>query len=146
MSERIVLIFAYHFPPENAIGGRRPFRFCQYLPKMGYRCHVITAADQSSLPGSLAEYVPDPSMDAAKKGIGWQIERVIRKLFLPGIIGMRWSGLACDAAHRFVQANPDAEITILSTAPPFGVHLAAWRFARTSGLSWIADFRDPLKY
>ena len=32
---------------------------------------------------------------------------------------------------------------ILSTGPPHSLHLAAWALARTSGLPWVADFRDP---
>ncbi len=146
MSERIVLIFAYHFPPENSVGGRRPYRFCRYLQELGYRCHVITAADQSSVPESGAEYVPDPFLSSPGKGIGWQIERAIRKLFLPGMLGIQWSRLASDAAERFAKLHPDARITIFSTFPPLGAHLAAWRLSRRTGLPWIADFRDPLKF
>jgi len=145
MSERIVLMFAYHFPPENAVGGRRPFRFARYLPEVGYRCHVITAADQSSCPGSTAEYVPDPFICQPGRGMGWQVERVIRRFFLPAVVGVRWSLMACKAARSFARANPGAEITVFSTFPPLGTHLAAWRFSRSSGLKWIADFRDPLK-
>ncbi len=145
MSERIVLIFAYHFPPENAVGGRRPFRFARYLPEVGYRCHVITAADQFSRPESTVEYVPDPFTCQTGRGVGWQVERVIRRFFLPAVVGIRWSSLACKAAQSFVRANPNAEITIFSTFPPLGTHLAAWQFSRASGLRWIADFRDPLK-
>jgi hypothetical protein len=145
MSERIVLMFAYHFPPENAVGGRRPFRFARYLPEMGYRCHVITAADQSSCPESPAEYVPDPFTCEPGRGLGWHVERVIRRFFLPAVVGIRWSLRACEAARNFARANPNAEITVFSTFPPFGTHLAAWQFSRASGMKWIADFRDPMK-
>ena len=107
---------------------------------------MITAADQSSCPESTAKYVPDPFICDPGRGIGWQVERVIRRFFLPAVVGIRWSLSACKAAQSFVRANPNAEITIFSTFPPFGTHLAAWRFARASGLRWIADFRDPLKF
>ncbi len=146
MSERIIVMFAYHFPPENAVGGRRPFRFSRYLPEMGYRCHVITAADQSSRPDSDAEYVPDPFESGPRRGLGWQLERAIRRFLLPGVSGIQWGRLACQAAWRFVRANADAEITIFSTFPPVGTHFAAWQFSRSSGLKWIADYRDPLAF
>jgi glycosyltransferase involved in cell wall biosynthesis len=142
--ERFVLIFAYHFPPENVIGGARPYRFYKYLSRLGYRCHVITAAKQPSRPDNDFEYVADPLNIQPRQGIGWQAERMIRRILLPGGIGIRWSRMACQAAQSFVRLHPNAEMTILSTYPPLGAHLAAFRLTRRSGLKWIADFRDPL--
>lgn len=142
--ERIVLIFAYHFPPENAIGGMRPYRFCRYLSQMGYRCHVITAAEQPPMPEFDSEYVPDPFVARPRQGMGWQAERAIRKYLLPGATGIRWARMACRAALRFVRANPAAQITIFSTYPPVGAHLAAFQLARATSLPWIADYRDPM--
>ena len=144
MPERIVLMFAYHFPPENSIGGVRPYRFYKYLSRMGYRCHVITAVDQASQPSSDVEYVPDPFVTRPRQDAGWQIERAVRKLLFPGATGIRWSSLACRAARNFLGANSDAEITIFSTYPPVGTHLAALRLTSGNDLKWIADFRDPL--
>jgi glycosyltransferase involved in cell wall biosynthesis len=144
MPERIVVMFAYHFPPENAIGGARPYRFYKYLSEMGYRCHVITAADQGHNPTLDTEYVPDPFVTSPRVGIGWQLERVIRKLLFPGVAGFQWSRLACQAAGAFLLSKQNAEITIYSTFPPLGVHLAALLLARRKRLKWIADFRDPL--
>jgi hypothetical protein len=40
----IVLIVAYHYPPDPGIGGARPYRFAKYLKRMGYRIHVIAAS------------------------------------------------------------------------------------------------------
>jgi len=143
MTDHIVL-FAYHFPPENAIGGVRPFRFYKYLSEMGYRCHIITAADQSSRPDLDVTYVPDPFVERPRQGMGWQIERAARKFLLPGVTGIQWSYPACRAGRKLAGANPNARITIFSTYPPLGTHLAAWRLAKTARLPWIADFRDPL--
>jgi glycosyltransferase involved in cell wall biosynthesis len=144
MKERIVVMFAYHFPPENAVGGVRPYRFCKYLSRMGYRCHVITAAVQPTPPDVDIEYVPDPFTQGPRRAVGWQLERAARKLLLPGVTGIRWSRSACQAARSFLGANPNAEVTIFSTYPPLGTHLAAFQLARRNRLRWIADFRDPL--
>ena len=144
MAERIVLMFAYHFPPENSIGGARPYRFYKFLSRMGYRCHVITAVDQAASPNPNIEYVPDPFITQPRQGAGWQLERAVRKFLLPGATGIRWSLRACQTARNFLRANPDAEMTIFSTYPPLGAHLAAFHLTRGSGLRWIADFRDPL--
>lgn len=143
MAERIVLMFAYHFPPENAIGGTRPYCFYKYLSEMGYRCQVFTAADQGHHSNLGAEYIPDPFL-TSPRGIGWQGERAVRKLLFPGVAGFQWSRLARQAASACLASRKNAEITIYSTFPPLGAHLAALFLAQKSKLKWIADFRDPL--
>ena len=143
MTDHLVLIFAYSFPPENMIGAARPYRFSKYLARLGYTCRVFTAADQTGRDDSNTEYVPDPFVVSPGHGLGWQVERAIRKLFLPGELGMRWSYSASRAARAYIRANPGARVTLFSTSPPLGPHLAAWQLARSEGLPWIADFRDP---
>lgn len=144
MAQRIVLMLAYHFPPENAIGGARPYYFYKYLSRMGYRCHVITAADQSTVPEFDSECVTDPFLLHPRHVIGWQLERAVRKVLIPGVVGIRWSCLASKAAHEFLLSNANAEITIYSTYPPLGTHLAALLLIRRRKLKWIVDYRDPL--
>jgi len=137
-------MFAYHFPPENAIGGVRPFRFCKYLSRMGLKCHVITAAAGAAGIVPSAETIPDPFVAGPREGPGWQFERAIRKLVLPGVTGTRWARTASRAGQAFLLANPSAGTVIFSTYPPLGPHLAAWRLAYLTKLPWVADFRDPM--
>ncbi len=146
MSEDLIVFFAYHFPPENVIGALRPFRFYKYLSRLGYRCHVITAADISQLPGIQGEQVHDPFVTNARSGVGWQIERAIRKFLLPGVVGSQWSVHAYRAASRFIDQHPDSRITVFSTFPPVGVLLAGYWLSRQRNLPWVADFRDPLAH
>jgi len=143
-AKHLVLIFAYHYPPENAIGGARPFRFAKYLSRLGYTCRVFTAADQSGRDDPNTEYVPDPFVTRSRHTLSWQLERAVRKFFLPGEVGMHWSYQAARAARAFISAHPGARITIFSTFPPLGAHLAGWQLARRNRLPWIADCRDPL--
>ncbi len=140
----LVLIFAYHFPPENVIGAMRPYRFYKYLSRMGYRCHVITAAHVAQRPDLDAERVSDPFIDTPRVGVGWQVERAIRKLLLPGVAGSQWSLHAYRAALRFIDNHPGYRVTLFSTFPPMGVHFAAYWLARQRRLPWIADYRDPV--
>lgn len=142
--KRWALMLAYHFPPENSIGGLRPHRFSRYLVQHGFTPHVITAVDTSSRPELPAEFVADPFVHPTVRGWEWHYERAVRRLLLPGVIGIRWSTLAYQLAARFIEAHRDDEITIFSTWPPLGTHLAGWRLKRRYGLPWIADFRDPL--
>jgi glycosyltransferase involved in cell wall biosynthesis len=145
MLDHLLLIFAYHFPPENAIGGARPARFAKYLTRLGYTCRVITAAPQTGSDASV-EYVPDPFCAQSKSDPRWQLERLIRKTVLPSEVGTQWSFRAARAARRFLRANPAARVTLFSTFPPIGTHLAAWQLTRGRRLPWIADFRDPLAH
>jgi hypothetical protein len=144
MTNHVVLIFAYHFPPENAIGGARPFRFAKYLSRLGYTCRVFTAAEQDGRSDPNTEYVPDPFVASTRQSFSWQLERAIRKVFLPGDVGMYWSYRAARAARAYIRAHPGARVTIFSTFPPLGSHLAGWQLARGNRMVWIADCRDPL--
>jgi hypothetical protein len=143
MTKPLVLVFAYHFPPENAIGGARPFRFVKYLSRMGYACRVFTAADQTGRNDPNTEYMPDPFVTSSRRSPSCQLERAVRKVILPGEMGMQWSYRASRAARTYIRAHPSPCATLFSTFPPLGPHLAAWRLARSEGLPWIADFRDP---
>jgi hypothetical protein len=139
-----VLIFAYHFPPENVIGALRPFRFYKYLPEHGFKCHVITAAEITNTPEIQGRFVPDPFLSSDSHGMAWQRERLIRKLLMPGVVGISWSALAYQAGVDFLRGKPAGSVTLFSTWPPLGTHLAARRLTNRYDLPWLADFRDPL--
>jgi hypothetical protein len=146
MAERAVLMFAYHFPPENEIGGARPFRFYKYLSRMGYRVQVFTAAEQRVPAPPGVHWIPDPFTSGSRRSAGWQMERAVRKTLAPGAMGTRWAWRASAAARAFLSANSVGQATVFSTFPPLGAHLAGWRTATGAGLPWIADFRDPMVY
>jgi hypothetical protein len=145
----LLLVFAYHYPPENSVGGARPYRFCKYLSRMGVRCRVFTAVDVIGCPDLDAETVGDPFVSHPRQGVGWQVERIIRRFCLPGVTGTQWALGATKAAKRFVDNNHldrqnDVRITLLSTYPPLGTPLAAYLLHQERRYRWIADFRDPL--
>lgn len=143
MTEHLVIVFAYHYPPENAIGADRPFRFAKYLARLGYTCQVFTAAAQTGRRDPHVVYVPDPFFTRPHGSSEWQLERAIRKFVFPGGLGTQWAHRACQAAQAFLRKDHGAAVTVFSTFPPLGAHLAAWQLARTEHLPWIADFRDP---
>jgi glycosyltransferase involved in cell wall biosynthesis len=143
MTEHLVIVFAYHYPPENAIGADRPFRFAKYLARLGYTCQVFTAAPQADRSDPNVQYVPDPFFTHPRGSSEWQVERAIRKFILPGALGTQWAYRAYQAAQAFLRKHSRANVTVFSTFPPLGAQLAAWQLARTEDLPWIADFRDP---
>lgn len=144
MTLPLVLLFAYHYPPEPTIGAARPFRFHKYLARMGYDVRVISAwPDAARHPGVIV--VPDTFNTRENRGLEWQTERVIRKFFLPGKEAiLSWSRAASRAAETILKREKPSRAVIVSTYPPLGVHLAARRLAKSTGLPWIADYRDPL--
>jgi glycosyltransferase involved in cell wall biosynthesis len=144
MPERddIVLILAYHFPPDPSIGSARPFRFAKYLKRLGYRVHVISASHDGT-PERDVTYVPD-NFYSMPHGVGWQLERFFRRFFLPAATGLGWAWSAAEVGRAFIRENAGHRITLFSTYPPAGTHLAAYLIAGTNQVPWIADFRDPL--
>jgi glycosyltransferase involved in cell wall biosynthesis len=145
MTQHLVPIFAYHYPPENEVGAARPFRFSKYLSRLGYTCRVFTAAKQTGRSDPNTEYVPDPCVASSGHAVETQLERVFRKAFLPGETGMQWAIQASRAARTWIRGRHADRVTILSTYPPFGSHLAAWRLSRSEKYPWIADFRDSMR-
>jgi len=69
------------------------------------------------------------------------VERVIRKLFLPRHAGLAWSRIAAAFAKTLIE--PTRNITVISSYPALGTHLAALQLARDDRVRWVADFRDP---
>ncbi len=144
MNNDLVLMFAYHYPPDTAIGGARPYRFSKYLKRLGYRVHVISAAASVETPEADVSYVADPLYAEPRKGAGWQAERVIRRFLLPGASGLRWAFRASRLARDLIRGNAGSRVTVLSTYPPVGAHVAGWLVAKSEKVPWIADFRDPM--
>jgi glycosyltransferase involved in cell wall biosynthesis len=141
--EHVVLILAYHYPPDTAIGGARPYRFVKYLKRMGYGVHVIASASEGAREEDVT-YLPDPFYATPHDGLGWEMERFCRRFFLQGGTGMRWARRAAKVGRAFIRENAGRRITLLSTFPPLGPHFAGYLIAGTEPVPWIADFRDPL--
>lgn len=144
MAASLVLLIAYHFPPDDAIGGARPWRFYKYLKRLGYDCHVLTAARQGEGAPADIEYVPDPRRIRPGRGVAWQMERISWKFLLRNDLAFGWSASVARAGAAVLNRRRNQDVTIISSAPPLGTHLAAMRIAAHSGCPWIADFRDPV--
>jgi hypothetical protein len=144
MSSKTLLMLAYHFPPENAIGAARPYRFYKYLRQFGWSPVVITAAHQDSKNADPnVQYIPDPMVTEKGSG-GWHVDRILRRFFMPGEVGMVWSGRAARfCIDRIDAAGRDGPVVLYSTFPPLGTHLAALQVLRKRDVCWVADYRDP---
>jgi O-antigen/teichoic acid export membrane protein len=141
----LVLLIAYHFPPDNEIGAARPYRFYKYLKKLGYECHVITAAPQESENADV-EYVEDSLRSEVHAGTAWQMERIVRRFLYSRGLKLQWAALAFQAGMLFLKKRKSENIVILSTSPPVSTHIAALLIAAKTGRKWISDFRDPIYF
>ncbi|MBS1859384.1 MAG: glycosyltransferase [Acidobacteria bacterium] len=145
-----VILIAYHFPPDPAIGSARPYRFYKYLRKSGRRCWVVTAADPAGAPLPDVVFVMDRTQAvwAGQKSMPLSprahFERFIRRFLVPAGIGLVWSLDAARQCVAIIRGNPDRKFVIVSSFPPMGVHLAALVLNMRHKAPWVADFRDPM--
>lgn len=142
MENTTLLLLAYAFPPENASGAARPFRFYRYLPEFGVSPRVVTASLQDKEQPDVF-FVRDQPRDFPRQSWSWHVERIVRRLILPGEEGLTWSYKAATLGCKLIplQQHPAA---LLSTSPPMSAHLAAFQIKRKLRIPWIADFRDPM--
>jgi hypothetical protein len=148
---RSLIVVAYHYPPENAIGAARPARFVKYLPSYGWQSLVFTAAKQTGTGNRDVFQIEDrmhPVWEDAVRPEGdlrfqWLGELVARKFLFPGAIALGWGRKAPIAIERIVSTLPQKPLAVFSTFPPMTVHSTGRAVARRLGLPWIADFRDP---
>jgi len=160
---RRLLVLCYFYPPLAGGGVHRVLGFTRHLPKHGWECTVV-CADRGDY------WVEDESL-LARVPQGTEVIRVrggsalsAWLAFMRGGAGRRstrtfaglrtlsdwwlmpdsyagWSARARAAAERRARAGGfDA---MLSSSPPDSVHLAARAVHRSTGLPWVADFRDP---
>jgi glycosyltransferase involved in cell wall biosynthesis len=141
---KLLIIIAYHFPPENTIGALRPYRFYRYLHEFGYQCVVITASPQPEGGNPSVVYCPDRYRDPARPGSRAIFSKALRKFVFSKYKGLLWGRSVSMAVRKIARENRGAQISVFSTFPPIGSHLGGWLAARAVGAGWIADFRDPL--
>ena len=145
MNKRI-LVIAFHYPPiQGSTGVHRTASMTRYLPELGWQPVVLTA-DTRAYP----RIVSNPEADADNVYRAWGRDTAKsfairgwypRLLTLPD----RWQSWAVGGVRTgrklIRQFRPDL---IYSTYPIATAHLIGLHLHRTSGLPWIADFRDPM--
>ena len=147
-----IILVAYYFPPANAIGGDRPFRFFKYLKKMGYPCSVVTASAQGTGGPTDVIVVPDrigerwvSENSPAKLSIAAHVERLTRRFVIPACTGVHWATQVAPVCRDLIRRNQKSRrVVVFTTFPPLGALLAGLIIALRGGAAWICDFRDPL--
>ena len=137
-----ILMLAFYFPPENAIGAARPARFTKYLSRLGYPVANISRWLENSS-NSAAIRVPVPSQRCDSTSGFSRLLKTFNQVALPYDDRLWWIPPAYKAASDLIRRNPSQ--VIFSTHPPVATHLVALALKFRYGTPWIADFRDPLK-
>lgn len=160
-----VLLIAYYFPPCGMGGVQRAAKMAKFLPGFGWDVSVLTVKDiayyerdislldelssvdiqrTGSLdPLRIAHLVSSNKRDNGrnlKTGAFVRICRFIERLFFVPDSKILWIPFAFIKSLKICRNKKyDA---VISTGPPFSSHLLGFLISKTSGLPWIADFRD----
>jgi glycosyltransferase involved in cell wall biosynthesis len=139
-----VLVVTYYYPPDMASGAARPHRLTKYLRRLGHDVVVLSSRKASD------PIDQDPRVHRVlTEGEGQELAGVtgfVERWFRRGLFnqdpGTLWATRVMRSAPSLF---PQAERPVMiSTAPPFTVHLAALAMKLRYKWPWIADFRDPL--
>lgn len=168
-----VLIITYYWPPAGGSGVQRWLKFSRYLPEFGWEPVIYTPENPECLvrDESLASEIR-PGMEIIRtritepygiyrkltggQGIGKEvnivrasedkslIQRISMKvrgnLFVPDPRCL-WIRPSVSYLKKYQKDHPvDAVVT---TGPPHSMHLIGRGLKRSTGITWIADFRDP---
>jgi glycosyltransferase involved in cell wall biosynthesis len=160
---RRLLVLCYFYPPLGGGGVHRVLGFTRHLPAHGWECTVVCAGagDYWVVDESLLARV-QPGTEVVRVSGGSALSAWLR--LSRGATGRRptgtfaglrrlsdwwlmpdsyagWARRARTTAERL--ARRGGFHAMLSSSPPDSVHLAARAVHLSSGLPWVADFRDP---
>jgi len=168
-----ILLIAYHYPPDPAVGAVRPARMVRALRESGHQVTVVSAA----LHGS-SEAGSDPTVVRIPAWMGPRdLYRKVRARLSRGrrtaigvdsyfemnqyaapesvpvlkrfVSSLMWLP---DDLHGFIPpafrharrciVRGDVDL-VITTAPPFSVHVVGLLLRAFTGIPWIVDYRDP---
>jgi glycosyltransferase involved in cell wall biosynthesis len=152
---KTVLILAYHFPPIGGAGVQRTVKFVKYLPEFGFRPVVVTTGDVGNETSTLRDVTltdeippgtpvyrapkrPSPLLPRWATRVG---DRALRLLQCRDRNASAWIKGCVDAGLRAGRDHPPD--LVYASMSPFETCPAAELLARSFGVPWVADLRDP---
>ncbi|HSF52219.1 MAG TPA: glycosyltransferase family 4 protein [Algoriphagus sp.] len=169
--QKRVLIITYYWPPSGGSGVQRWLKFAKYLPETGWEPVIFTPEnpDFDLKDETLIKEIPS-HLEVIKFPI-WEPYQLFSKVKRkskshPGrLMEQKEKGLL-ERTAIWMRANlliPDPRIfwvkpavkfledlvkagqfqAVITTGPPHSMHLIGRELKRKTGISWIADFRDP---
>ncbi len=167
-----VLVITYYWPPAGGSGVQRWVKFIKYLPQFGWKSIVYTPEnpDMTAVDYSLESDIPQGTVilrrpitevydlyrkftgkkggaagevnpiNSQKKSLKQRLALFIRgNCFIPDP-RVSWVRPSVRFLKKYLKEHPVD--LIISTGPPHSMHLIARKVARSTGIPWIADFRD----
>lgn len=165
-----LLIITYYWPPTGGSGVQRWVKFSKYLPEYGWQPVIYTPENPERLAydDSLLRDIP-PEAEIIRRHIS-EPYNFYRKLFGKG--KQQVNPLSSNdrsfksRLSRWLRGNlfiPDPRVgwvrpsarylckylkehpvdAVITTGPPQSMHLIGRELKRRTGITWIADFRDP---
>jgi glycosyltransferase involved in cell wall biosynthesis len=170
MSKR-VLIITYYWPPSAGSGVQRWLKFAKYLPKFGWEPVIFTPENPDfELKDESLEKEISPTLEVLKFPI-WEPYGLFRKIKKEPLadtskvlekkkksftdkagIWLRANALIPDPRKFWIKPSVEflTELiekgqfdAIITTGPPHSLHLIGLNLKRKTGITWLADFRDP---
>lgn len=151
-SKKTIFLIAKDYPPSSESSGvQRILKFSQYLPELGWNVQVLTMdvkaygdsinnAQLSEIPKSVLvkrAFALNTALHLSIKG------RYFSWMALPDR-WMSWIPFGFFTGLKMILTNrPDV---LFSTYPCASAHLLGLLLHRVTGVTWIADFRDPMLY
>ncbi len=144
-----VLMIAFHYPPASYSSGlQRTLKFSRYLEEFGWKPIVLTAHPRAHRATREDQLGDIPEGVVVKRAFALDASRHL-KVFgryprfsaLPDPWASWWLGAVVSGRRLLKKFRPRL---IWSTYPIATAHLIADSLRRSSGLPWVADFRDPM--
>ncbi|MHA8087422.1 glycosyltransferase [Aquirufa sp. Wall-65K1] len=157
MPNKHLVLIAYYFPPYNIIAAQRAAKLATNLANKGFKVTVLTLDEQFVHPDKIdyefcKEVYSRPEIEIQKiplYGIGYEnsekagiISRLISG-FLSRLLcsnGIFWYPLLRKKIKALLKENPVDKI--IATGSPYLPFYLLYQLKRSSGLSYILDYRD----
>ena len=170
--KKSVLLLSYLFPPIGGIGVQRPLKFARYLSDLDWAVTVLTVKDaySATMDPSLLDEVPEdvPVVRVSDPAARWLKQAVVKTANVTNP-GQQSSNLLKRKMRKFLKVCkdtlciPDESVfwairafwigrklvkqksidCLYTTSGPNSSHLAGLLIRWTTGVKWVADFRDP---
>lgn len=163
-----VLILSFYFPPDNAIGGQRPYAFAKYLSDYNWTPIVITANKNIENDRSEIDYdfqifdtkyidpankykklmgkdpqdnIVDSNSISKKNDKSLEIYKYIRDFLLYPDRAKGWNEKHIFDIISDILKKEKIKF-IISTGPPQSSHILAYKIYKKFDIPYILDFRD----
>ena len=153
MTEKNVLLIAYHYPPFGQTSSRRSGCMAKYLPCFGWNPSVLTREWTPSnclYDPSITAGIPDSvtvhrmACDIQHRLFVDRFKNRCHKTFFPHRDPIEFFGPASQSLPGLVRRH---KIDIIwATFPPLSDLALAAQVSKATGIPWVADFRDVYQF